>query len=231
MATEVCVVARRRLVRAGLVRILEGMSFHVAIEAGFLHEIAALPWPNGLVLIDRPDSLPELDREIGRLGRDTGVHFVVLADSIDPDSLTAAYAAGAAGFLLHDISPEALHGSLRLVMAGERVFPSELAALLADWNWRARLQFDAAGGTGLSERETEIVRCLADGMPNKVIASALTITESTVKVHLKSILRKLGVSNRTQAAIWAVNRAGPLAAPLSAGHLSTSTAPGSLVAH
>jgi two-component system nitrate/nitrite response regulator NarL len=230
MATEVCVVARRRLVRAGLVRVLEGGSFHVAVEAGFLREVDALPWANGLVLIDRPDSLDELDRGIVRLGGAAGVRFVVLADSIYQASLTASYAAGAAGFLLHDISPEALYESLRLVMAGERVFPSDLASMLADWNWRARLQFAAAGGTGLSERETEIVRCLADGMPNKVIASALTITESTVKVHLKSILRKLGVTNRTQAAIWAVNRAGPSAGPLSAARLSAVTG-GIAVAH
>jgi two-component system nitrate/nitrite response regulator NarL len=230
MATEVCVVARRRLVRAGLVRVLEGGSFHVAVEAGFLREVDALPWANGLVLIDRPDSLDELDRDIVRLGGAAGVRFVVLADSIDQASLTASYAAGAAGFLLHDISPEALYESLRLVMAGERVFPSDLASMLADWNWRARLQFTAAGGTGLSERETEIVRCLADGMPNKVIASALTITESTVKVHLKSILRKLGVTNRTQAAIWAVNRAGPSAGPLSVARLSAITG-GIAVAH
>jgi two-component system nitrate/nitrite response regulator NarL len=67
-------------------------------------------------------------------------------------------------------------------------------------------------------------------MPNKVIASALTITESTVQVHLKSILRKLGVTNRTQAAIWAVNRAGPSAGPLSVARLSAVTG-GIAVAH
>jgi two-component system nitrate/nitrite response regulator NarL len=161
-----------------------------------------------------------LDRDIVRLGGAAGVRFVVLADIIDQASLTASYAAGAAGFLLHDISPEALYESLRLVMAGERVFPSDLATMLAGWNWRARLQFDRAGANRLSERETEIVLCLADGMPNKVIASSLTITESTVKVHLKSILRKLGVSNRTQAAIWAINRAGSPAGAFASGSLS-----------
>jgi two-component system nitrate/nitrite response regulator NarL len=218
MTTDVCVVGRRRLVRAGLVRILEGNSFHVAVEATSLQEVSALPWARGLVLVDRPESVGELDREIHRIGAAQGVHYVLLADSIDQDALTASYAAGASGFLLHDISPEALYESLRLVMAGERVFPSDLATMLAGWNWRARLQFDRVGASRLSERETEIVLCLADGMPNKVIASSLTITESTVKVHLKSILRKLGVSNRTQAAIWAINRAGPPAGALLPAH-------------
>ena len=207
--TDICVVGRRRLVRAGLVRILEGDSFRVTAEAASLRELNALPWANGLVLVDRPESFDELDREIRRIGASAGVHYVMLADSVDQAALTASYSAGADDYLLHDISPEALYESLRLVMAGERVFPSDLATMLADWSWRARLQFDRAGAGALSEREAEIVRCLADGMPNKVIASALTITESTVKVHLKSILRKLGVSNRTQAAIWAINRAGP----------------------
>lgn len=56
----------------------------------------------------------------------------------------------------------------------------------------------------LSERESDIIRCLVHGKTNKLIARHLGITESTVKVHLKTILRKLRVSNRTQAALWAV---------------------------
>ena len=58
----------------------------------------------------------------------------------------------------------------------------------------------------LSGRELEIVQRLTDGMPNKIIANELSITEATVKVHLKTILKKIGAQNRTQAAIWAVQR-------------------------
>nr|WP_281435966.1 response regulator transcription factor [Oricola nitratireducens] len=58
----------------------------------------------------------------------------------------------------------------------------------------------------LSRRELEVVRRLAGGMSNKLIARELEISEATVKVHLKSILKKLGVTNRTQAAIWALNK-------------------------
>lgn len=58
----------------------------------------------------------------------------------------------------------------------------------------------------LSGRELEIVQRLTDGLPNKIIASELSITEATVKVHLKTILKKIGAQNRTQAAIWAVQR-------------------------
>ena len=59
-----------------------------------------------------------------------------------------------------------------------------------------------------SDREWEILRCLASGSSNKAIARELSIAETTVKVHIKSLLRKLGVSNRTQAAIWALNHGG-----------------------
>src|SRR5690606_27993835 len=59
---------------------------------------------------------------------------------------------------------------------------------------------------GLSEREMEILRCLVNGDANKVIANRLDITEATVKVHMKSLLRKIKAANRTQAAIWALNQ-------------------------
>jgi two-component system nitrate/nitrite response regulator NarL len=72
-------------------------------------------------------------------------------------------------------------------------------------------------GHKLSEREIEILQCLVEGNSNKVIANRLRITEATVKVHLKSILRKIDVSNRTQAAIWALNQGFSAHAPENEG--------------
>jgi two-component system nitrate/nitrite response regulator NarL len=110
------------------------------------------------------------------------------------------------GYLLADISPAALCESLRLVAMGEKVFPSRMVTLLAAPRWQKQEPSVYYGTASLlSEREMEIVARLAGGMPNKVIANDLEITEATVKVHLKNILKKLGVSNRTQAAIWAIN--------------------------
>jgi two-component system nitrate/nitrite response regulator NarL len=129
--------------------------------------------------------------------------LVVIAEAMKAEELALSFSAGVDGFLLADISPEALRESLQLVMLGEKVFPSRLVTLLCGENPFARLS--STNGNFLSDREVAIVSRLAGGLPNKVIASQLTITEATVKVHLKSILKKLGVSNRTQAAIWAVN--------------------------
>ena len=88
---------------------------------------------------------------------------------------------------------------MNLIMLGEKVFPTSMATLLLTKN-----KTHANGNTPLSSRETEVIRCLEQGRSNKSIARHLDITEATVKVHLKTILRKLGLKNRTQAAIWAM---------------------------
>jgi two-component system nitrate/nitrite response regulator NarL len=107
---------------------------------------------------------------------------------------------------------------LDLVMLGETVFPSAmfLASLSAG---EKATRIEAATGDGpeslqaisagspirtLSSREAEILHCLMQGAPNKIIARKLEVAEATVKVHIKAILRKIRVTNRTQAAMWAV---------------------------
>lgn len=134
--------------------------------------------------------------------------IIVLSDSADKKSMREIYMSGADGFIKNDISAEAFMGYLNLVMAGERVFPTLDSAFLEE-----RSGFTPAFCTKavsnrhhLSEREIEIIVCLTNGESNKLIAKKLKITESTVKVHLKTILRKLGLDNRTQAAIWGVSQ-------------------------
>ena len=111
------------------------------------------------------------------------------------------------GYLLEDLSAEALQKSLALVFAGEKVFPSALAPLLA--NSAKRVIVDPLSeiqNCELSLRETEILRLLVDGRSNKAIAATLNIAEATAKLHLRNIMRKLSATNRTQAALWAVQR-------------------------
>lgn len=135
--------------------------------------------------------------------------ILVLAPKLDMDLVTGSFSAGADGFILENISPDAFLHSLSLVMLGEKVFPTALASLLA-----LTTKEKSGDSTGpsrnsdadiLSERERDIVACLERGGSNKLIARQLGITESTVKVHVKTILRKLKLKNRTQAAIWAMN--------------------------
>jgi DNA-binding CsgD family transcriptional regulator len=89
------------------------------------------------------------------------------------------------------------------MMSGEKVLPGSLADVLAS-NYRdfvsSKLSNDQAN---LTERERQILRCLLDGHSNKHIARTLKITEGTVKVHLKTLMRKISAGNRTQAALWA----------------------------
>ena len=116
------------------------------------------------------------------------------------------FGAGADGYLLKSITASALIESLRLVALGEKVFPSMLTDFLGAMraNQSSTGERVRVGDIALSQRELDIIRGLADGHSNKAIAKELAITEATVKVHLKTVLRKLGATNRTQVAIWAV---------------------------
>jgi len=100
-----------------------------------------------------------------------------------------------------------------LVLLGEKVFPTSLAALLISGPVDNVVEMPG-GRRGLSERENQILRSLLKGESNKMIANRLGITEATVKVHLKTVLRKIGAANRTQAAIWALNNGYDQNAPI-----------------
>jgi two-component system nitrate/nitrite response regulator NarL len=131
--------------------------------------------------------------------------LLILATRIEVSDIISAFAAGADGYLLRDIAPPALLGSLNMIALGEKVYPvSALAMMLSDSGGVNGLS-PSCSAYNLSDRQMQILKCLADGETNKQIALRLDITEATVKVHIKSVLRKLSVSNRTQAAIWAVN--------------------------
>jgi two-component system nitrate/nitrite response regulator NarL len=123
----------------------------------------------------------------------------------------AAFAVGADGYLTRQLSYTHMMLMLELVAFGEKVVPKEFVIDFmshAPPAPQARPASEKAG-KDLSDRERSILRCLVDGAANKVIGRNLGITEATVKVHVKSILRKLNLTNRTQAAIWVVNNTLP----------------------
>jgi two-component system nitrate/nitrite response regulator NarL len=148
----------------------------------------------------------EVGTEAGDLHRLRDIHpdarIVVLASDLTVEALREAMNAGADGFLMKEVSPEALLQSLELVMLGEKVYPTNLASMLLDLT-SAPTPLNSI--RGLSSREREILQLLVTGASNKLIAIRLGIAEATVKVHLKALLRKIDVNNRTQAAIWAMN--------------------------
>jgi two-component system nitrate/nitrite response regulator NarL len=149
------------------------------------------------------------------------VRGVVLVESCEPQNLLSAYQQGIDGYLTTTISAEALAAYLSLVMMGESVVSSAALAMMSetaqllkfadqpvsDGPWDGVNRRDRHG---LTYREASVLRCLMEGESNKVIAFKCDITESTVKVHIKSICRKLGVSNRTKAALWAKSHLPPV---------------------
>lgn len=141
-------------------------------------------------------------------------HVVMLTVSEDQDDLVAALKAGAEGYLLKTAETDVLTDGLFKVMAGESVVSPEMTRKLLDAvrGDRSRLQVASAPGPAgidraldqLSPREREILACVARGCSNKLIARELDIAETTVKVHVQNILRKLGLSSRVQAAVQAI---------------------------
>jgi two-component system nitrate/nitrite response regulator NarL len=155
---------------------------------------------SGLVIIGKASTEPGDLQQLREAYSEARI--VVLASDLTVDALRDAMNAGADGFLMNDVSPEALLQSLELVMLGEKVFPTNLAAMLLDLS-NAPSPLNSV--RGVTPREHEILQALVTGSSNKMIANRLGITEATVKIHLKTLLRKIDVNNRTQAAIWAVN--------------------------
>jgi two-component system nitrate/nitrite response regulator NarL len=114
--------------------------------------------------------------------------------------------AGANGYLFVGSTFEYLIKSLELVMLGETILPAAILPLILDQRDTAiAVKAPESLAPQLSPRERLILRYLVKGHANKIIASENRIAESTVKVHVKAILRKIGVGNRTQAAMWAIN--------------------------
>lgn len=146
----------------------------------------------------------DMVRELHRTNPDTRI--VIINSTFDYQKLRLAFQLDVSGFLLRELPLERLVSSLRLVALGETVFPSQLGEALRNQTISVEpvKANPFASASLLSPRELDIVRCLIAGYPNKMISRRLSISEATVKVHLKSILRKLSLTNRTQVALWGV---------------------------
>lgn len=188
------------MVRAGLERLL-ATADDIEVVGGAADgaeavTLAAETSPD-VVLMDL--SMPNVDgieatRSI--LGVNERVQIVILTSLSDRDRILAALDAGAVGYLLKDAGPEELIGAVRAAARGESPLdPKAARAVLTARAGRERAQ--------LSDREREVLRCVTAGMPNKLIARELGISEKTVKAHLTRVFQQIGVTDRTQAALWA----------------------------
>jgi DNA-binding NarL/FixJ family response regulator len=157
-----------------------------------------------VILLDL--KLPVMDgiavlRELRDRGR--GARALVLTSAPDRSLVSLAVQAGAAGFLYKDVDPDALVRAIRSVHDGHTLLAPDAAGSLL----RSGAAAPAVQGIGaLTAREREVLAQIADGRSNREIARLLRVSEKTVKTHVSSVLAKLGVADRTQAALLAVRQ-------------------------
>ena len=209
--TPVFIIDDNHLFCEGLKHFLASSPFEVVGEFSNIREFdstGCLVEDGSIFLLDLPGSFQDPRRELDDLrARFPAIRLVVLTSKEDKVSFVDCVSACVDGYLLKNISPSILIESLRLIILGEKVYPSVLAIWLLD-SW-TETNFSsnqlAAADADLSRREIETLECLVNGDSNKIIARKLSISDATVKVHVKNILRKISAANRTQAAIWALN--------------------------
>jgi DNA-binding NarL/FixJ family response regulator len=197
---RVLVAEDHAVVRRGMIALLAGADdLEVVGAAGDGAEALAMvrELHPDVVLMDI--SMPVVDgiegtRSIGQA--DPDVRVVMLTAFSDRDRVLAALDAGAVGYVLKDAEPQELLDAVRAAAAGDApLAPRAARQLLA-----ARSEERHAE---LSKREREVLVLVAEGLPNKLIARRLEISEKTVKAHLTSVFQRIGVNDRTQAALWA----------------------------
>ncbi len=140
-------------------------------------------------------------RTLRDLEVDARIILVTVSDA--PDDLIAAIRGGADGYILKDNDPDEILKLIDSAMHGRTAISPELTSLLAT-ALREESVVEQRSQASLTERETAILKCLAAGMSNKLIARELDIMESTVKVHIRNLLKKLKFRSRVEAAVWAV---------------------------
>ena len=197
----VLVVDDHPMLRAGLAQLLEQADdiTLIGLAADGAEGVAlALGAHPDVVLMDL--EMPGLDgieatRRIRACCEHTQV--VILTSFSDRARILDALDAGAAGYLLKDAEPDQLLRGIRAAAVGEApLAPRAASELLAE-------RHETRPASGLTPREREVLAMVAEGLPNKLIARRLEISEKTVKAHLTRIFERLGVSDRTQAALWA----------------------------
>jgi DNA-binding NarL/FixJ family response regulator len=209
-ALRVMLVDDHDLFRTGLRNLLEEQGVHIVAEASegataltLVRELAPdvvvmdlnMPGMNGI----------EATREIARLAPLTRVVVLTISDQ-DGDVMDAILA-GACGYLLKDSSIQDLMQGIRAASVGEALISPHIASKVLQRIRATGIQTDTAvPGPELSDRETEVLRLIANGKDNAEIARELHISPKTVKNHISNILMKLQIENRIQAAVYAVRR-------------------------
>jgi len=210
MSLNILLVDDHTLFREGLEGLLSRRNINIlaAVGSGLEGLRLATELKPDVVLLDM--RMPEMDgMEVLRQLRKNGFKnpVAMLTTSSDERDLVESLRSGAQGYLLKDMEPDQLVLALRDIVAGKTVVAPDLAPVLARVVQGESISPpDESPFAKLTPRESEILALLAEGQSNKVIARNLGISDGTVKLHVKSILRKLGVHSRVEAAVIAVEQ-------------------------
>lgn len=233
-------VGKSTLLREGLARILRSANFRILASVSSVDDLlpGQLQAHQPLFLIAHTGDDFDAAIEQIELFRDyhPGGRIAIVADHYRMDELASAFRAGVNGYFVNVMTCDVFIKSIELMMMGETIFPpaflssvlapegSHLGEVVAcDQNKKQPILITTEDTIApqLSPREKSILHCLIEGASNKSIARKIHIAEATVKVHVKAILRKLRVQNRTQAAIWGMNN-GSLAEPANSNSPSSA---------
>jgi two-component system nitrate/nitrite response regulator NarL len=232
-------VGKSILLREGLARILRSTSFRVLASVSSADDSLASKLQQSqplFIVVHTGDDFDTTLEQIERFREQhLGGRIAIVADHFRPEEMVSAFRAGANGYFV-DMTSAAFIKSLELVMMGETIFPLAFLSFVLDSehehlceavpcdenNKAIFVTPEDALAPQLSSREESVLRCLIKGDSNKCIARKMDIAEATVKVHVKAILRKIRVHNRTQAAIWGANHGSLTRAANNSSPLVTS---------
>ena len=207
MSLRIVVADDHEIVRAGLKSLLQGTDIKIVAEAatGEAAVRLALKHDPDVLLLDV--QMPDGDglAALGKLKSERPNLPILIWSAFDyPNYVARAVALGANGYVLKTAGKEKLVQAIRTAATGETTWTREELRRITGALATPRLAADME--ISLTQRESEVLRHLAKGSTNKEIAVALKISYETVKEHVQHVLRKLGVVDRTQAALWAVRR-------------------------
>jgi len=195
------------VVRCGLKTLVAGTEIQVVGEVGSGEEAVKFVLANEVNVVLMDIRMPNTDglTALGRMKLDKpNLPILMLSTFDNPTYIARSVALGASGFLLKGCSREELLDAIRKACVGESAWTRDELRRVTGALATPRLAADVE--VPLTQRESEVLRQLAYGLTNKEIAQALHISYETVKEHVQHILRKIGVSDRTQAAVWAVRK-------------------------
>lgn len=207
MSIRLLIADDHAVVRAGLRSMVAGSDIEIVAEACNGNEALQLVTQHSPDVVMLDVRMPQSDGIacLGRLRAEYPDLPVVMFSAYDnPTYIARAVALGAAGYLVKTTVQEDLISGIRRVAAGESIWTREELRRVTGALSTPRVAVDLE--VPLTKRENEVLKQLALGLSNKEIALALSISYETVKEHVQHILRKVGVSDRTQAAVWAVRK-------------------------